>query len=294
MPEELGVAEADAAWKAEGSTWRSGRVIKAFGRWNTAIAAAAGRQVPLTPAQRALARKAAGRQGRTLEEYVEGVSLWLAIDPADTSQASYMDFRRQFNDNLPEGMRPLVTNGTLVARIGVGWDEVLELGRGNLTLADLQARRRKDPQLPPGVTWGPLINKVEVADVLGIDARTVEYHAARSDFPPTAARLSRRRLWRRCDVEAYAEERRDRYLTQAEGELQAEIIGTGDMCPRLDTCPQVLTRWVSSGRWDRVPPPEGRLGGGDLFWRRSKVRDWEAQRDREGGGEDSECPRDQP
>src|SRR5262249_54045270 len=75
-PGELRVQRCDWHWRATGSPWRSGRVIKAFGRWSNAVAAASGAHVPGTPGQRALARAATGRIGRTEEEYVEGVHLW--------------------------------------------------------------------------------------------------------------------------------------------------------------------------------------------------------------------------
>jgi hypothetical protein len=272
---ELGVDECNRAWRELKSSWRSGRVIAAWGSWNNAKVAFGGSRVPMSVTQRLMMKEAFKNRRKPLEAILEGPRRFLDSCPEAETGAAYEAFREVFNDRLDPGEAPIMSRGSLTTRLGLPFKTILQVARGNLTLE--RAWSDRQGRLSAGVEWSPLVDRAEAARVLRVAPRTMEYHTAGEAFPPAAARLSGRRLWRRVDVERYASAQDGPYVTKRMYELQPELLNRADLSARLALGAQVLVRLIRARRWDRVPEPEGRAAGGIFYWRTSAVERWESQ-----------------
>lgn len=278
-PRAVSVAAFDAAWDELGSEWRSARVIKAFGRWNTAKAALIGGRVPQTPSQKAIARSSSMYRAQRTVDHFDAVALWLRSNPPAETTTAYMDFRAAFNDRLGEDGKPLPSYATIMTWTGLSWRAIKQVARKELTLEQAMAERAAQPTAGNS-EWGELIGGMQAAAILGVAYPTFEYHARKREFPPHVARVGGRRVWRRADIELYARGKRAPagYATKKEGELQAEILSRADLMLRLSMSGPALARQIRVRRWDQVPQPEGRIENRFWWWRASKVGAWERER----------------
>lgn len=289
------VTDFNRACRELGIPWRSHHVIRAFGRWNNAKNAYGGRRVPETASQRSLRRATAGRK-RTHEEYFEGVRIWLQARPASTRRGDYAAFRAEYNAKLPAGQRPLVGVWMLTAELGLGWDQVLAIARGEKTVEQAwrereagtdkrssgagaeqattrSSGRRKAP-------WDELVSAREAAAMLGLAHSQFDDHSRRRSFPLPAARLGSARVWRRVDIETY----RDggtRFRTKRENELQGEIMDAHEVRRRLGIDQKLLTLRLRREQYHLVPKPTGRVGGWIYYWRRRDAERWFERHERE-------------
>lgn len=271
--DQLTVSRADEAWRAIGSKWRSGQVIKAWGTWNTVKSALQGRAVPLTSAQRGLVAATGGRRARTDAERLRGIQLWLKTKPKSKAVKRYREFRNEYNETLAEGERPLIAGETLMAQLGLRWAQIIAVSQGEFSLEE--ARRQSAPQEPkPGVNWGDLVGRAETLEILDLSKGNFEHRARRPDFPLPAAMIKRWRLWRRADIKSYAAGKRADWITEAENELQGHILDLPQLCQRLDLTGSQFRRRFEAQDWSAIPPPDGRVST-SFWWRRDRVEAWE-------------------
>jgi hypothetical protein len=145
-------------------------------------------------------------------------------------------------------------------------------------IQDHEDQKQRAPSEPKeGVKWGALVGAGDAMEILEIRLSNFEHRARRPDFPPPAATISRRRLWRRTDIKRYASGVRKGWITKTRNELQGHILDVVQICQRLGlTIGQFDRRWEAQD-WSTIPPPDGRASN-SLWWRRDRVEKWEQKR----------------
>jgi len=278
---DLTTKDANQAWKELGSGWRSGRVIKAWGYWNTAKGALLGRGAPPTEAQRDLAKRI-GRH-HSDEEWLDDVRKWLKAEPGEGSFRQYAKYRARHNDRLSEGERPMLSANAMVAKLGLPWRTIVAVARNEVDLKRAQAGA--SPPRQQDVVWSDLI--AEAAKIVGVKPKSFGHYPRRPEFPLPAATIGGRRLWRREDVEVFAawngqgptrNEAAPPYATKEANEMQGHVLSTPQLCRRLGLTIGQFVRRKEAGDWDVIPPPEAKAGT-QLWWRLDQVEEWERDRD---------------
>ena len=162
--------------------WTSSSVVRVFGRWRNATTAAAGEAVREGPAQRRARARMRGRDtGR--EDYVEGLRLWIASEPAGELTSDYDAFVAAENERRGN-VRPLVKSSGLTMSLALPWVRLLEIARGQTTLAAAEEAERK--RILDGVD-GRLVGARALAAILGLGithaAEVAEHPGFRSRWP---------------------------------------------------------------------------------------------------------------
>lgn len=251
-----------------GSEWNSSRVIRAWGSWRQAMNAYRGAWVRESPAQRALRRATSGRS-RGAEDYATGLRDWLATRPASTTRHDYDDWVSEENERRPAGELPYVKSSAIVGNSALLWGDWLAIARGESSYEERAGERLKARTDPSA--RHDLISSTDVALLLGIGETSVTILAQRPAFPRAVARIGQARVWYRSDVEAYRDGRP--VPERREGELQDELIAIPEIAERLGISASTVRTHLSEGRYHLAPPPSGRAGDNN-YWYRNEVEEW--------------------
>ena len=272
------VASYDQAARALKLRWRSGRIIDAFGSWRNAKLALAGERLGESAEQASLRRSSTGRR-RDHEDHLVGLRLWLASTPASKKQLDYQQFREQYNARRREDQRPLVHAQTIIDKLGLPWAMLLKIAKGETTLEaarqEQQPASAHDPSAPVSDLPTSFSDASDVVDIrrlaliLGKGVNDSAKLTRQRGFPPAAAIISGRRLWRRADVDAYRDG--ERAFTAQEGFLQSQFLSKHQLAARLGLTSGQLRSALRRGDRKLVPAP--RRVGGTFYWLRSEVED---------------------
>jgi predicted DNA-binding transcriptional regulator AlpA len=204
-PRQLGVKQFDKLDPEVRNGWTSQRVLKAFHTWNKAKDVAAGDRAWDTPRQRAI-RKAAGAMRVKTDDYFEGVRLWLQTDPPNLSVTSYDDWCRERNRMTAGKELPYSQYRGIRVRYGIGWESILGIARGELTL-DEATKLEAKPRHATGKGEHEFVTMREIVVITGKPSWALQEQLNQSSFPTPAVIKGDRRFWLRADVEAWANER---------------------------------------------------------------------------------------
>ena len=233
------------------------------------------------------ARASAGPRPRlrnkSAEDYLPGLRLWLESKPAGESWKEYDAFVRKHAGEL-DGTR-LVASGTIRQAMPVTREEILAAERGKKA----PERAAADHAKATGTTLeGALVGLTGVARLLGVSVPTARNWTRREDFPRTAAVISGHAAWLANEICAYG--RRQSFELREPFALQTNYIDAEDMIEILEVGGKgplaKLRRWVRDERFEKVPPAEGDVAIGRLYWRREMVEAWLEARE----GEQAEEP----
>lgn len=248
----------DAARRAG---WNATRVARVFGRWNFAVARFLGKPLRQTAAQRAAERAARHGVHRERDDYLRSIRLWLDSEPPSLTTCDYDDWRAEYNEKLADGEPPLVSYSMLRKIFRSSWRDLIEVARGNLSLADAEARTRR---CPLARDEGPdqLIGLAEIRELVGLSSVTATRNLTyRRGFPAPVyvhPRGAKQRLWRRPDVEAFLA---GRPVKDRSGKLQQHYLDAHAVAEALGLA--AIT--VTTGSSPRVPAPAVRVAGLQLW-----------------------------
>jgi predicted DNA-binding transcriptional regulator AlpA len=229
------------------------QVIRAWGRWETAVQVYEGERPPLSPAQLATRRTMLGAR-RAHEDMLDGVRQWLATSPASTALADYRTWARAENDRRDESEPRLVENADyLRLRLGVAWLDVIAAARGEVDIEQRAAERLRSLLDEAG----PLIGIGVVARLLGTVPSVIVKYASRSTFPRSVATVEGDRVWLRSDIEAYRDGRR--FPRRTENEWQDRLMDSSEIAGRLGISRDRVRSLIYEERWDRIPRPAGKV-----------------------------------
>jgi hypothetical protein len=244
---------------ARAAGWNSTRVARVFGRWNFALDRLRGKPQRQSAAQRAAERAARRGVHREREDYLRGLRLWLASEPPSFTTCDYDAWRNEYNEKLADGELPLVSYSMLRKAFRSSWADLIEVARGNLSIAEAEAHTRPSPLARVEGSHG-LIGFAEVRELLGLSITAARAATRRPGFPPPAythLRGPRQRLWRRGEVEAFIAGD----STAESASLQHEYLDAHQVAEALGLA--VIT--VTTGSSPRVPAPSVRAAGLQLW-----------------------------
>lgn len=248
--------------------WDSSRVQRRWGRWRFAKEAYEGRVQRLPSFHIDAMRRARGARF-SKEDCLDALRQWLASDPRRTTGEEYTRWRDEVHSRLPSDERPFPSQPTINLRLRIGLPAALRVARGEIELA--AAQRSAEKVRPDDLTWTrtehTLVGFEWIARHAGITRKEVGRHAnTRRDFPRPAARLSRRRVWLREDIETYY--RGEAVPERPANWLQHLYLSAPEAAEMIGRDPGTLTLNIPT-----LPQAAGRASG-HYFFLRSEVEQW--------------------
>lgn len=243
------------------------QIVRAWGSWRQAQAALTGGWVQESSTQRALRRATSGRN-RTHEERISGIRIWLETQPRSTTTKDYDKWRAQRSHQRDQP--PVVTSHSLRASTGLSWEDLLAVARGEDGLRERQRRRAEDylEEAGPGALVGIRFARL----LLGYSHSGIHQLAVTDpDFPVPVADVDGSRAWDADDLRAYSEGRP--VAARSPGERQGQILTSRELAERLGIAREQIATLLHVRRFQRCPPPSGRVGN-TLYWWKEAVDRW--------------------
>lgn len=252
---------------ARQNKWTSSKIVRLFGRWSFACAELGG-QTRVSAAQRALMRASRAGRVREIEDYLEGLRLWLSTNPSLRRIVDYDAWRREHNASLPAGERAVASASMLRKAFRCSWSDLLEVAAGRLTLEEATARAHAIGRTTT-VRRGPhqLASFQDVKRLLDLSTTAARNATTRSGFPRpayTQRRPPHLRLWRLRDIERYVAGASVRRW--ARNDLQEVYLDRHQVADLLGLAPITVTTLSSP----QIPDPAISLSGFHL-WLRADV-----------------------
>jgi hypothetical protein len=259
--------------------WNTGRVIRAWEAWRSAIRSYKNERHAQPLARRqARAMVARGNRKRSRSDYINGVRQWLATEPQKETIKAYSSFAAQHNVRLvkakksgSEAALPLVAAFAVQKNLQLGWPLVLKVSKREITLSEAQALVFAERIPPP--SEDRIIGLAALARLLKQpEQRAMDLFVKDKNFPTTVAYIQGHRAWLYEDVLLYkrglATPQRD------EGELQVLFADAEEIRARVKMLPGNFQSAFRRQRWDLIPRPEGALVAGIYYWKRTQVNHW--------------------
>jgi predicted DNA-binding transcriptional regulator AlpA len=257
--------------KELGLGWSSSAVVRVFGRWRNATTAAAGETVREGPEQRRVRARMRGRDtGR--EDYVEGLRLWIASDPDGQLGRDYDAFVVAENERRGDKRR-LIKSPGLAMSLALPWARLLEIARGETSLAAAQEAERK--RILDEVD-GRLVGGRSVAVILGLGVAHAGEIADRPDFPTPVAAISGTKAYLLEDLVAYRDGKP--FPRRDEGSFQQSLVEMREVAVVLGRTIATARTYVNRELWHLIPRPVGRVGTNHYWWR-ADFEAWIQRRD---------------
>lgn len=265
--ETPGVSQYEQARKELGLELSSQTIERRWGSWREVCKAARGERVRMNARQRAQFR-AAIQQKMKGEEWLTGIREWLYERGPSAAQDDYDAWARERNDKKP-GLPPVAGSTSLREGLALPWSTAVEVAKGNLSLADAQAKEQERVKREDG----EFVGLRAIALIFGMSLSRAEYMAQSEGFPTHAFVLNKRRVWLLSDVEAHHAGKPFPLRTAAW--LQWQIMTSRDirrLCGGL-TKSELEHALEPSRCGSRIPRPAGHVGG-ILYWFRIAVEAW--------------------
>lgn len=241
------------------------QVTRAFGLWRFAKQAYGGEWVP--GGRLAAQLESEVHRRHTEDEHLRGLSRWLESRPVIRTQGAYDDFARAANQHLGGSGRRLALSRNIVDALRIRWSQALRVVKGELSLADAQARFAEEQV--QDASSRELVGKDGVAALLGLSKAQAFRSTRTADLPKHVARVSGRRVWRSADIEAYREGQQVTSET-----LTEEIVDSEELSRRLGRSRKWIASQARLERFHLVPKPAGQVSQA-YYWWRSDVLEWE-------------------
>ena len=257
------MAQFDRAAREMGLGWSAQRVGRAFDGYKQAAAVARGERPRPSAGQEAKRRATVGR-GRSHEEYIAALRIWMDSKPLGDSTRDYDAFVRSYN---PKAAKPLPLSSALKKGLTLYWLDCLRVARREIDYADAV---RKDIADRGARTDGPddLIGIREVGLMLDLKTTNAWNLTRTRGFPPPALTLSGKRIFLRDHVAAYVKGRRqwkerpdflrDKYY---DSKRVAEMIG-------------MRSALMSKRRPESQAPRRTGMASGKAYWLAAEVEAW--------------------
>lgn len=271
---DLGLAEGEAPTQKQFAQrapsvapgWSVGRIQRAFGHWRFARDALLGRGIPPTAAQQAI--RGARARVRSSEDYLTGVKEWLATEPAHETSVIYDLWRRERNERLAPGDRPVASAQGICKGLDLTWAAVVRAARGEKDPKKLERRGKR--RLKP-LLGGPhdLVTLGVTAQILGLSITEARRETSLSEFPAASLvhERSRAHFWYRSDVLAYKEDQP--FPERRENELRDLYFDSQELSERYG----LKMSAIAKGARNRPRPTLS--GGNTLFWLRADVEEFD-------------------
>lgn len=267
---QLTVKAFDAAPDEIREGWTVARVIKAHGTWRAAREVAAGERAVGTARQQSV-RRGRGSWKLRSDDYFASVERWLATDPPKTGTLDYNQWAREWNATRSEGDLRVPGYRAVAVALGLRWEVVLAVARGEMTRAEAQegtTNKRADGGS------GLFVSTTDIAAITGRSGEVVRALSHREEFPTPVLLYSGKRYWLRADVAAHlaGETVPPRKLH----ELNGLYVGKRDAAKILGISHHSVA--VLKG----CPEPSYRAGR--TLWLKSDIEAWRDQRVRDDIG----------
>jgi predicted DNA-binding transcriptional regulator AlpA len=263
--EAPGVMQYEAARKELGLTLSVWAIERRWHSWHEIRKALRGKTVRKTARERSRFQAAVRHRPRR-EEWLAGVKEWLEGRPPSMLALDYDAWAVERNQANPE-LPPATTEHSIHDALGLSWQETLKVARGDLSLAEAQARHKRKLRRESG----GFVSLHGVALIRGFTLGQAGHHArADRTFPPYAFMLHRARVWRWEDVEAH--HKGEPFPKRKRGEMQGEVFGTNHIMRLCGLTGPELYEAIRRRRPD-VPRPAGRVSQ-QPYWLRAEVEAW--------------------
>lgn len=181
--------------------WSWQQILRLWGSFQAAAAAAAGGRMPQTWQQRDFRRRFVRPRTGGIEESLNAVRAWLATKPATETRQSYDQFARQHNLAVPDGDLPLPRASLLTNRLGLPFGVTLAAAKGETPLPEAQAHARDNNDWSEGPD--DLIAIGTIALLTGKDRNATRLITLDWRFPRPVLTFRRLQVWLRAEVEAF-------------------------------------------------------------------------------------------
>jgi hypothetical protein len=188
----------------------------------------------------------------------------LSSSPPSTYLPDYDAWVIERNENAPH-LPPVTRGNTIIHKLAIRWNLVLEIARGDLSLADVQAER-----LAHLTSKGEDFGSVAVIALLhGISTTHAGFITKRDAFPAFAFKLQATRVWHLADILAH--HAGEPFPERVPEELQQDILDSKqirNLCG-LTTSEMDYAVYTRKGN---IPHPSGYVGGYHYWWRHDVER----------------------
>jgi hypothetical protein len=253
----LTIAKYEAATSGDGSAMSPSGIVRAFGTWGRAAAAARGLRIPAAWSESASKRALAQRR-RAYADPLVCLHYWLETSPPSKRWVDYDDYARAINSTTDLPVR-LLGAGAITSRLCIYWPDAVAIGEGRMSLDEAS----KHPRLLRirGLDEGPLAGISTIARLHNRTRSTVQLDVDRPSFPAPKVWIGGSRAWAQTDVSAW-------YAGQPfRSKPLKEIYQAADLATHLGLSLPSVRVYISKGRFDRVPRPAGRVCGRWWWWR---------------------------
>jgi hypothetical protein len=276
------IKQFDLATEELGLGWSSGKVIRAWERWRTAVETFKGERRAGSTLYREFQRDR-DRSLKNREEPIRGVRRWLRSHPAEMTSIAYDEYARAINAEISstksddDPVKRLRSSWSVRNALILRWSSALAVARREIGMR--AAREQELAELLPKATTNAILGLPGAARLLGRSETSVKQARNTSrHFPVAVAVIGGQRGWAHEDLKRYK-----RGLVSAkrkEGEKQYLYVDRDELQDRLKLNPAAFNRRLLGKRWDLIPRPEGWVGVGAPYWLRTKVEDWLRVKDR--------------
>jgi len=203
---------------------------------------------------------------RTAAEYVSDVRRWLESNPSQTRTVDYDRWCADYNASLPAGEQSLVSYSMLQRVLPWSWETIKKVAAGEAATDAAAPRRERFAQLERGPH--DLVALADIQKRFNLSRSSAQRLAYLRRFPAPAYTHPRPpgiRLWRREDIERYANKQAVRHYEP--NDLQpayADVWGVAELYG-------VSVNTLRGGGGVAVPRPAVVLAGLQL-WLRSELK----------------------
>ena len=267
--EAPGVMQYEAARKELGLTLSVWAIERRWHSWHEVRKALRGKTVRKTARERSRFQ-AAVRRRPTREEWLAGVKEWLEGRPPSMLALDYDAWAVERNEANPD-LPPVSPTSAIRGALSLSWRETLKVARGELSLAEAQARHKKKLRRESG----GFVSIHGVALIRGFTRPQASHHVKIDrTFPPYAFKLHGERVWHWEDVEAH--HKGEPFPKRKRGEMQGEVFDTKDITRLCGLARREIYDVMRRPR-PNVPSPAGHISR-HPYWMRAEVEAWLAER----------------
>jgi hypothetical protein len=268
--EAPGVTQYEAVRKELGLKLSVWTIERRWHSWHEIRKALRGQAVRKTARERSRFQAAVRHRPRG-EEWLAGVREWLESRPPSLLALDYDAWAVERNQARPD-LPPASTEHSIHDALCLFWPETLKVARGDLSLAQAQARQKRKLRRESG----GFVSVHGVALIRGFTMGQARHHMhADPTFPPYAFKLSGARAWRWEDVEAH--HKGEPFPKRKRGEMQGEVFDAERIARLCRLRRADLHDALRRGR--DAPRPAGRVSKRPYWWR-AEVEAWLDERRR--------------
>ena len=235
------------------------------GSWHEVTKAARGQKVQMNARQRAIYRAAIHRKLKG-EGWLEGIREWLLEGGPSRAEADYNAWAEERNEKKPK-LPPVANSSCVRAGLVLSWRATLEVAKGELSLADAQARELKHLEAEDG----DFVGLRAIALIHGVSASRAKHMSTSDDFPAHAFTLHKKKVWLLSDIKAHHASKP--FLSRTAAWLQWQLLTSMDVARACGMTKVELEGALRRHPGSRVPRPSGQIGN-SYYWFAITVEAW--------------------